>query len=47
MRIGIRGTPGNILLNNESGSVIPRPGAAPFDTLKQLIDRLLDDEAKS
>lgn len=47
VRIGVRGTPGNILLNNESGSVIPRPGAAPFDTLKQLIDRLLEDEAAS
>jgi protein-disulfide isomerase len=47
VRIGIRGTPGNILLNNESGSVISRPGAAPFDTLKQLIDRLLEDEAAS
>ncbi len=47
VRIGIRGTPGNILLNNESGSVIPRPGAAPFDTLKRLIDRLLEDEGAS
>ncbi len=47
VRIGIRGTPGNILLNNESGSVIPRPGAAPFDTLKQLIDALLEEEAAS
>ncbi len=47
VRIGIRGTPGNILLNNESGTVIPRPGAAPFDTLKQIIDRLLEDEAAS
>lgn len=47
VRIGIRGTPGNILLNNESGSVIPRPGAAPIDTWKQLIDRLLEDEAAS
>ncbi len=47
VRIGIRGTPGNILLNNESGTVIPRPGAAPFDTLKQIIDRLLEDEPAS
>lgn len=47
IRVGIRGTPGNILLNNESGSVIPRSGAAPLDTWKQLIDRLLEDEAAS
>ncbi len=47
VRIGIRGTPGNILLNNESGSVIPRAGAAPFDTMKQLIDRLLDEDTAS
>lgn len=42
IRAGINGTPGNILLNNESGEVIPRSGAAPFDVLKQLVDRLLD-----
>lgn len=47
VRIGIRGTPGNILLNNESGSVIPRPGAAPIDTWKQLIDRMLEEHAAS
>lgn len=47
VRIGIRGTPGNILLNNESGAVIPRPGAAPYNTLKRLIDALLEEEAKS
>ncbi|HSS62906.1 MAG TPA: thioredoxin domain-containing protein [Gammaproteobacteria bacterium] len=47
VRIGIRGTPGNILLNNESGSVIPRSGAAPFDTWKPLIDSLLEDDAAS
>jgi protein-disulfide isomerase len=41
-RIGITGTPGNILLHNTSGEVIPRPGAAPYDTLKQLIDQLLE-----
>jgi predicted DsbA family dithiol-disulfide isomerase len=47
VRIGIRGTPGNILLNNESGSVVSRPGAVPSDTLKQIIDRLLEGEAAS
>ncbi len=47
VRIGIRGTPGNILLNNKSGVVIPRPGAAPFNTLKQIIDHLLEEESRS
>jgi protein-disulfide isomerase len=47
VRIGVRGTPGNILLNNETGAAIPRPGAAPFETLKSLIDRLLEDETTS
>ncbi len=47
VRAGIRGTPGNILLNNETGSAVPRSGAAPFESLKRLIDRLLEDEADS
>ena len=41
-RVGISGTPGNILLHNETGKVIPKSGAAPFDTLKDLIDELLE-----
>jgi protein-disulfide isomerase len=41
-RVGITGTPGNILLHNETGKVIPRPGAVPYDTLKDLIDELLE-----
>lgn len=45
--VGIRGTPGNILLNNETGSVTPRSGAAPLDTWKRLIDKLLQDDASS
>lgn len=40
---GVNGTPGNILLHNESGEAVPRAGAAPFDALKQLIDRLLQE----
>lgn len=44
--IGISGTPGNILLHNESGEVMPRPGAAPFDVMKQLIDGLLAKTAE-
>lgn len=41
VKAGINGTPGNILLHNESGEAIPRAGAAPFDVLKPLIDSLL------
>ena len=41
-RVGVSGTPGNILLHNETGKVIPKSGAAPFDTLKDLIDELLE-----
>jgi protein-disulfide isomerase len=47
VRIGIRGTPGNVLLHNESGTVIPQPGAAPLDTWKQLIDGMLEEKAGS
>lgn len=43
MRIGIRGTPGNILLHNESGKVIPMPGAIPIETMTPAVDRLLED----
>ncbi len=42
VRIGITGTPGNILLNNRTGEVIPKPGAVPFESIKQAVDRLLD-----
>ena len=41
VQIGITGTPGNILLNNRSGDVILRPGAVPFKSLQQSVDRLL------
>ena len=47
LRVGIRGTPGNILLHNRSGEVISRPGAVPFNTLKRLIDSLLEEERAS
>jgi protein-disulfide isomerase len=42
-RVGITGTPGTILLHNTTGEVIPQPGAAPFNTFKQLIDQLLEN----
>ena len=38
---GVTGTPGNILLNNQTGAVELISGAVPFDTLKKAIDQLL------
>ncbi|HEU5338327.1 MAG TPA: thioredoxin domain-containing protein [Sulfuricaulis sp.] len=40
-KIGITGTPGNILLNNKTGDVRLRPGARPFETFKSEIDQML------
>lgn len=42
-RIGIRGTPGNILLHNASGEVSPIPGAVPVEALSQSVDRSLGE----
>jgi protein-disulfide isomerase len=42
-RSGISGTPGNILLNNNTGAARLKPGALPFQELKAEIDRLLED----
>lgn len=42
--IGIRGTPGNILLNNRTGKTLVRSGAQPFNVLKADIDRMLSDK---
>jgi protein-disulfide isomerase len=41
MRIGITGTPANILLRNSTGEVILKVGARPFDAFKADIDKLL------
>ena len=41
-QIGINGTPGNILLNNETGAVKLKPGAIPLATLKAEVERLLN-----
>jgi protein-disulfide isomerase len=43
MRIGIRGTPGNILLHNESGKVVSMPGAVPIERMSPAVDRLLEE----
>lgn len=42
-RLGIRGTPGNILLHNESGKIIPVPGAIPIEGMRPAVDRLLGE----
>lgn len=38
---GISGTPGNILLNNQTGEVKLKSGALPFEALKAEIDQML------
>ena len=40
-QIGINGTPGNIILNNETGAVMLKSGAIPVAGLKAEIDKLL------
>jgi len=42
IRAGVSGTPGNILVNNETGEAILRAGAQPLDVLKQTVEELLD-----
>ncbi len=42
--IGISGTPGNILLDNETGKVRVVGGAAPLATMRAAIDSLLDSQ---
>lgn len=42
IQIGITGTPGNVLLNNETGAVALKPGALPLEALKREIDHLLN-----
>jgi predicted DsbA family dithiol-disulfide isomerase len=41
-RIGITGTPGNILLNNETGEVSVLKGAVQAKVLKANISRMLE-----
>ncbi len=38
---GVRGTPGNILLNNKTGKAKFVPGALPIATLRAVVDQLL------
>ena len=39
--VGISGTPGNILLDNETGDVSVQSGAKPLAALKRAIDEML------
>ena len=41
-RIGITGTPGNIILDNAKGDVAVAAGALPFEELRKMIDRMLE-----
>jgi protein-disulfide isomerase len=41
-KAGIRGTPGNVLMNLETGEVQSLPGAVPFETLKAAIDGMMN-----
>lgn len=41
LRAGVTGTPGNILLNIETGDTVMLPGAVPYTQLKQSIDNML------
>jgi protein-disulfide isomerase len=41
MNSGISGTPGNILLNNQTGEVKLKSGALPFEAMKAEIDQML------
>ncbi|NND92062.1 MAG: thioredoxin domain-containing protein [Granulosicoccus sp.] len=40
-KIGISGTPGNIIINNETGDAVPAAGALPTETLQKIVDSLM------
>ncbi len=42
VRAGVTGTPGNILLNTETGETKLIPGAIPLDQLKSAVDAMLN-----
>ncbi len=41
IKAGVRGTPGNILLDTQTGKARVIPGAVPYQQLKQAIDEML------
>jgi protein-disulfide isomerase len=43
IRAGVTGTPGNILVNMETGETRLLPGAVPYDQLKMYIDQMLEN----
>lgn len=44
-KAGVRGTPGNILLDSKTGKKQLIPGALPFEQMKQAIDQMLAEGA--
>lgn len=44
VRIGINGTPGNILLNNKTGKALLRPGVQPLDALMESVQTLTEGD---
>lgn len=38
---GVSGTPGNIIINNETGNAVPAAGALPVETLQKIVDSLI------
>ena len=40
-KIGVTGTPANILLNNQTGKVVLKAGAQPFEAFKADIEKML------
>lgn len=40
-KIGISGTPGNIMINNKTGEAIPAAGALPTEALQNIVDSLM------
>jgi protein-disulfide isomerase len=42
-KAGVTGTPGNILLDTETGETLLLPGALPFTQMQQAIDQMLEN----
>lgn len=47
MRAGVNGTPGNILVNNETGEALMRAGAQPLEALRDAVAELRDGDQES
>ena len=44
MAIGIRGTPGNVLRDNRTGATTLLQGALPFENVRTVVDRMLEQK---